>query len=110
MNLQFRGQRTGVRVGALAVLLTGAAALLISQNTDLPAVPADDPVLKAMRDEMDRSRQLRVVGGGEVPYFYSYSLTDADNLRVSASLGASYNVSRQRFRSPSIEEIGRAHV
>src|SRR5689334_9662762 len=87
----------------LIFLLTTAAAILVSQTPELPAVPADDPVLKAMRDEMERSRQLRIAGGSEAPYFFSYSLTDADNLRVSAALGAVYNVQRSRFRSPSIE-------
>ena len=39
-------------------------------------------ILRAMRDELDRSRQLRVVGGGDdVPYFISYSLTDAERFQ-----------------------------
>jgi hypothetical protein len=99
--------------GAAAVLMAGAAALL-SQNGPAPQsgpfppmiladVPADDAILRAMRDEMDRSRQLRIAGAGDAPYFFSYSITDADNVTVSASLGAVYNISRTRFRAPAIE-------
>jgi hypothetical protein len=90
------------RMAAATIALTGAAALLISQST-LPAIPEDDLILKSMRDEMERSRQLRAAGGGDVPYFFSYSLTEDENVHVSAALGATYNVSRRQFRAPSIE-------
>lgn len=64
----------------------------------------DDVILKAMRDELDRSRQLRVVGGGDdVPYFISYGLTDAESFRASAAMGALVTSGRNRFRVPSIE-------
>ncbi len=58
-----------------------------------------------MRDEMDRSRQLRVVAGGgdDIPYFISYSLTDAENFRVTASMGAAVNIGHNRFRVPVVE-------
>jgi len=56
-----------------------------------------------MRDELQRSKQLAVVSGQDAPYFFSYTLTDAETLHVSASMGAVVNVSRNRFRSPSTE-------
>jgi len=56
-----------------------------------------------MRDELQRSKQLGVVAGQDAPYFFSYSLTDAETLHISASMGAVVNVSRNRFRSPSTE-------
>lgn len=66
--------------------------------------PDDDPILKAMRDELDRSRQLRVVGGGDdVPYFISYQITDADAFQVKASMGAVLYQERNRFRQPDVE-------
>jgi hypothetical protein len=69
-----------------------------------PGAADDDPILRAMRDELDRSRQLRVVGGGDaVPYFLSYSLSDATSFHVAASFGAALAVSRNRFRVPEIE-------
>ncbi len=49
------------------LLASGAGAvslLLISQAVIAQSTPNDDDViLKAMRDEMERSKQLRVVGG-----------------------------------------------
>jgi TldD protein len=104
------------RLGAGSLLLFSAAAILLSQSgapyspgpNSLPPmalaqVPSDDALLRAMHDEMDRSRQLRVASSGDVPYYFSYSVTDGDNLTVSASLGAVYNVSRNQFRAPAIE-------
>lgn len=97
-------RRVLLNCGAALLALTGASAVLVSQDTNfaLANVPEDDLILKAMRDEMERSRQLRVLGG-DTPYYFSFSVTDADNLRVSASMGAVYNQSRNRFRAPSIE-------
>jgi len=71
------------RTLAIAACLGGVVFLGWSQNAD------DDPVLRAMHDELDRSRQLRIVGGGDdVPYFISYQITDADLFQVKASMGA----------------------
>ena len=66
---------------------------------------AEDVILRAMKDELERSRQLRVVGGGgdETPYFISYTLDDADSFQASATFGALTSVSRNRFRLPNIE-------
>ena len=64
----------------------------------------DDAVLRAMRDELDRSRQLRIVGGGDdVPYFISYTLTDDDSMHVSASMGAVVSSTRNHYRVPDVE-------
>ena len=66
---------------------------------------AQDVILRAMKDELERSRQLRVVGGGgdDTPYFISYTLDDGDAFEVYASLGAVTAVARNRFRLPNIE-------
>jgi hypothetical protein len=84
---------------------------LIAVGASAPAVRLwaqegrDDVVLRAMRDELERSRQLRVVGGGgdEIPYFISYILSDTDTFTVSASFGAVNNTARTRYRFPVIE-------
>lgn len=91
-----------LRSAALAAGLAGSAAWLISQTAELP-IPADETLLRAMRDELQRSKQLTVVSGQDAPYFFSYTLTDAETLRISASQGAVVNVSRSRFRSPSTQ-------
>lgn len=63
----------------------------------------DDVVLKAMRDEMDRSRQLRVVGGEDAPYFFSFDFTDSEDFHVVASLGSVLEVQQRHMRNPSAE-------
>jgi TldD protein len=90
------------RCGALAAGLAGSAAWLISQSSD-PSIPADEVLLRAMRDELQRSKQLAVVAGKDAPYFFSYSLTDAETLRISAANGAVVNVAHSRFRSPDAQ-------
>lgn len=84
--------------------LLSAAAIMPAARIGFSQNPDDDVILRAMRDELDRSRQLRVVGGGdEVPYFISYSLSDASSFHVAASFGAALAVSRNRIRVPEIE-------
>jgi TldD protein len=91
---------------ALAGALTSAA-LLVGQTFTLAPIPESelkaDPVLRAMRDELERSSRLAAAAGGEAPYFISYSIADSDNLHVSATLGALVNVQRSRSRSPQVE-------
>jgi predicted Zn-dependent protease len=91
-----------LRLTALAAGLAASAAWLISQEPG-PTLPADETLLRAMRDELQRSKQLAVVAGQDAPYFFSYSLTDADTLHISATMGAVVNVSRNHFRSPETE-------
>ena len=88
----------------LTAVAACAAFLLVTADTIAQNAPGDDdPVLKAMRDEMERSRQLRVVSGQDVPYFFSYDLTDSENLHITATLGSAVNVNRQHARFPSVE-------
>ena len=86
----------------MAVGLAGSAAWLISQSPEL-SVPNDEILLRAMRDELQRSKQLAVVAGMDAPYFFSYTLSDAETLRISATMGAVVSVSRNRFRAPNTE-------
>jgi predicted Zn-dependent protease len=84
--------------GAAAAALFAAVQMSVAQN------PADDDVvLKAMRDEMARSKQLSAINGQDPAYFFSYDLTDSETLTVRATLGSSYVVSRDHQRIPSIE-------
>jgi hypothetical protein len=86
------------RLAIIVAALGFSAFVALSQNSD------EDAILRAMRDELDRSRQLRVVGGGDdTPYYIGYGLTDADSFRVSASMGAPFTVGRNRFRVPTVE-------
>ncbi len=74
-------------------------ALLCAQT---PSVPASDPVLQAMRDEVERSRQLQV-SGLEKPYFVQYVIDDADTFSVSASLGGVLSRRREKARVPQVQ-------
>lgn len=83
--------------------LGGAAAVLLSQTPQVPTLAADEVLLRAMRDEMARTKQLAVVGGADKPYYVSYTVSDADSVHVGSTLGAAVSVNRNEFRSPSIE-------
>lgn len=96
----------------LAAGLTGSAAAGLAQSAatagapvaaKLPDLPQDEVLLRAARDEMARMSQLAIVGGKDAPYFVSYTISDADSLRVSSMLGATVNVARNQFRAPSAE-------
>jgi TldD protein len=75
-------------------------ALLLAAACVAPA-QSGDVILRAMRDEMERSRALRIVSL-EAPYFIEYQLEDAENFSASASLGALINSNRVRLRVPRI--------
>jgi hypothetical protein len=55
-----------------------------------------------MRDELDRARSLRLVSL-ETPYYIEYSVHDAENVQVTASLGALVDARRGRFRLPKVQ-------
>jgi hypothetical protein len=61
-----------------------------------------DDVLRAMRDELNRSRELKVPSL-EAPYFIEYSLEDGNSFQVSASLGGLVSVRHDRFRIPEVK-------
>jgi predicted Zn-dependent protease len=61
-----------------------------------------DPLLQAMRDEVNRSVKLNIPNL-EAPYFVEYVLDCDDSFSLSASLGALLSRRRDRFRVPEIE-------
>ena len=85
------------------IAAAGAVLLALSQAGWAQNSGDDDVILKAMKDEMERSRQLRAAGGGDAPYFFSYDLTDSENVRVNASMGSAVSVSHDHLRFPSVE-------
>jgi hypothetical protein len=82
------------------VLLLGAAALGAAMAWSAQA-PAPDAVLRAMHDEMDRSRKL-TVSSLEAPYFIEYMVDEEENFSVTASLGGVVSRRHERFRSPEV--------
>lgn len=75
--------------------LTGAA-----QKKEAASIK--DPVLEAMAAELDRSRQLQVMGV-DAPYFIEYSMFDGHSLALTASLGALVHSHSNRFRLPQVQ-------
>lgn len=71
---------------------------ILSIAAILPAQQAPDPLLKAMKDELERSRTLEI-GGLDKPYFIEYTVEDLQSYAVSATLGGilAKNVTRHRI-------------
>ena len=78
--------------------------LLAALGTTTAAVPLaaqDDVMLKAMRDELERSRQLKLASN-DPPYFISYGVEMADAFSVSASLGALLSSNHTVLKLPEV--------
>ncbi len=74
-------------VGVLAI----AASLYAQQET---------PILKAMTEELERSKSLRLVG--LAPYFIEYAVEDQEATSVYASLGGILTARQTRIRLPIV--------
>ena len=91
----------------LALLSGAASAGKASAQTPAPAgasqLPAGPPpvLLRAMLDELGRTRQLRLVSRDQV-YYVEFALDDADSYSVSATLGGLLGERRNRFRLPRV--------
>ena len=92
--------RAGFSAQLVSLLKSGAL-----QSSAFAQSGDDDVLLRALRDELERSRQLRVAGAGgdDVPYFISYSVTDQEDFSVDATLGAITSSRRNHFRIPAVE-------
>ena len=79
------------------------ASLLLALAAALPARAQDDVVMKAMRDELDRSMKQLQLENLEKPYFIAYRVVDSESTSVSASFGALDSSSQGRSRRISVE-------
>ena len=77
--------------------------MLCALAAALPLWAQNDIVVKAMRDEMDRSMKQLQLENLEKPYFISYRVIDSDSTNVSASFGALSNSSQSRTRTFTVE-------
>jgi hypothetical protein len=66
-------------------------------------VPAlgNDLILRSMKDEMERSREL-AIASLDVPYYIEYELDDAQQFSATATLGGLLSTSENRFRIPRV--------
>ncbi len=78
----------------LAALVLATAALLPAQKP--PSV--DDPVLRAMLAEMQRSKSQLKLADMQAPYYVDYRLMDVDQYVAEAAFGAVRNSLRTRVR------------
>ncbi|MDX2153939.1 MAG: metallopeptidase TldD-related protein [Bryobacteraceae bacterium] len=76
----------------VAVLAAGAGA----------AAAQESPILSAMRQEMERSKALRIVSL-DAPYYIEYALDDVDGFSASASFGGLIAAREARFRVPRVQ-------
>jgi len=80
-----------------------ASLLLVALAFALPARAQDDVVMKAMRDELDRSMKQLQLENLEKPYFIAYRAVDSESTGVSASFGALDSSSQGRSRRITVE-------
>jgi predicted Zn-dependent protease len=66
------------------------------------AFAQEDALLRAMQDELQRSRALRAVNP-EQPYYIEYALDDGENISGSATLGALVSSHSTRYRLPRVQ-------
>lgn len=76
-----------------------------------PALAADDVVMKALHDELDRSMKDLQLEKLEKPYFISYRVQDLTELNTSATFGAllSGSTARARYLTVQVRVGGYPH-
>ena len=79
---------------AALCVLVGFAAVALAQDAD--------PLLRAMKDELERSKQLHIANL-ETPYYIEYRVEDTVNHSVAASLGALIESNESAYRIPSVK-------
>ena len=81
-----------------------------AQDLTIPAGD-NDLTLRAMRDEMERSRTRLALPGVDKPFYVEYRLLDLDIHTITASFGAllSSSTSRSRFMSVDVR-VGNYHL
>ena len=82
-----------------SLFLTAAALVGAIAWSQQPAA-APDPLIRAMRDELARSRQMNLAN--QPPYFVQYTVDDLDSFSVSASMGGVLSRRSTRFRAPEV--------
>jgi hypothetical protein len=80
-------------------ILASGFRILPGQSLDPP--PEKDLLLRAMKDEMHRSRDLRIISL-DLPYFTEYRVADESNFSVRASLGALVASGESTVRLPLV--------
>lgn len=77
---------------------TPASATAVSQTKDWQPLANADPVLQAMRAELDRSKSNLKLEDVAAPYYIEYRVIDFDDYSADAAFGALRTDIRTRFR------------
>ena len=84
-----------IRLLLMIALLTPMA---FAQSKDTKTPPTDDPVLQAMRAELERSKSALKLEGMAAPYYIDYRVIDMDAHLAEAEFGAIRADVPARFR------------
>ena len=87
---------TGILGAILGGVCLGAWAQGAAQPTRADA--ERDPLLKAMLEELDRSKSQLQLPGFEKPFFIQYRIEEVDNFQAKAEFGASEGAQRSHQR------------
>jgi predicted Zn-dependent protease len=91
--------RTSLAIAFLFLLLISVTAPFVqSQTKDSNAAADSDPVLQAMRAELERSKSALKLEGMAAPYYIDYRVTDMEANVAEAAFGALRTDVRARFR------------
>ena len=69
----------------------------------LMAAPGDDALLRAMKDELERSQRKLQLEKLQKPYFISYKIVDTETKNAAATFGALTESSERRTRLLAVE-------
>jgi TldD protein len=87
------------RAGALILAsLVAAPSAVSAQEKPLPAEFNSDPVLRALRAELSRSKTQLKMDNVDPPFYVEYRVFDVDQFEASAAFGALREQNRTRIR------------
>jgi predicted Zn-dependent protease len=90
------------KVCSISTLITAISCLILLCGLAVPACAADatagDVVLRALREEMDRSKAKLKLDNVPAPYYIEYRVTEIDQFDASAVFGAMRSQQRDRGR------------
>ncbi len=75
-------------IAAFVLLLFFSPFATHAQQTSASKVAASDPVLQAMREELDRSKSRLKMDNVPAPYYIEYRLSDVEQYEAEAAFGS----------------------
>lgn len=89
-----RLRKTVILLGALTLAPLGVAA----QQKPLPAEANSDPIFRALRAELARSKSQLKMDNVDAPFYIEYRVFDVEQMDASAAFGALRDQNRTRLR------------